>query len=324
MHSYTSLQQRVSEEFRNARFLFHPEGLYLPIHYTMENGGKRLRPVLVLLSCDLCRGDIGQAILPAMGLEIFHNFTLLHDDIMDQADLRRGRETVHRKWNVNTAILSGDTMFVMAYEYVAKTDPSLLPQVMELFNETARKVCEGQQFDMDFESLADVNIHDYLMMIRLKTAVLIACSLKLGAIIAGAPTEVADKLYDAGIELGLAFQLKDDYLDAFGDTTRFGKTIGGDIAANKKTYLLLKALETARGDQLIRLTNLLTDTETGRDEKITGIIGIYNDLNIPAMVLDQIRHHHTKATGILDTLIGLDYDVSELKSLMEQMLRREN
>ncbi|MEI7982215.1 MAG: polyprenyl synthetase family protein [Bacteroidota bacterium] len=251
MHSLESIQQRISTAFSSAQFLNEPVKLYEPITYTLGQGGKRIRPVLVLLACDLFGGDPEKAVFPAMGLEIFHNFTLLHDDIMDNAPLRRGQETVHKKWNDNTAILSGDTMFVLAYEYVAKTDPALLPEVLRLFNDTARKVCEGQQYDMNFETQSNVTIEKYMMMIRLKTAVLIACSLKLGAIIALADPAEAENIYHFGMELGLAFQLQDDYLDAFGDTTVFGKEIGGDIITNKKTFLFLKAFEVARADDLI-------------------------------------------------------------------------
>jgi geranylgeranyl diphosphate synthase type II len=254
MYSLDFIQQRISSAFADARFLHEPIKLYEPISYTLDQGGKRIRPVLVLLACDLFGGDIEKAVFPAMGLEIFHNFTLLHDDIMDNAPLRRGQETVHKKWNDNTAILSGDTMFVLAYEYVAKTDAALLPEVLRLFNDTARKVCEGQQYDMNFETQEKVTIEQYKMMIRLKTAVLIACSLKLGAIIARAEPAEANKLYDFGIELGLAFQLQDDYLDTFGDVAIFGKEIGGDIITHKKTFLFLKAIEVDRGDELAHLT----------------------------------------------------------------------
>jgi geranylgeranyl diphosphate synthase, type II len=323
MHSLKSIQHIISEAFSNARFDFEPVQLYEPIAYTFEFGGKRIRPVLVLLSCELFGGDIHKAINPAMGLEIFHNFTLLHDDIMDNAPLRRGRETVHQKWNANAAILSGDTMFVIAYEFVAKTDPELLPPVLNLFNDTARKVCEGQQYDMNFETQAEVSVADYMHMIRLKTAELIACSLKLGAILAKAVPADAGKIYEFGIELGLAFQLQDDFLDAFGDSSKFGKTIGGDIATNKKTFLYLKAFELAKEDTLIKLTNYFYDKEKGEDQRIPEIIALYRQLKIDEITLREIEFHHRKATEILSSLSFAPERVKELTGLMEKMLGRE-
>ena len=324
MMTFRSLQQRVSEAFNSHTFLSPPEELYAPISYTLENGGKRLRPVLVLMSCDMFDGDIEEAIAPAMGLEIFHNFTLLHDDVMDHAPLRRGRPTVHQKWDINTAILSGDTMFVIAYEYVAKTDPRLLPLVMALFNDTARKVCEGQQYDMIFETRKEVSIAEYITMIRLKTAVLIACSLKLGAIIAGASKEDTAAVYEAGIELGIAFQLQDDYLDAFGDVDKFGKAIGGDISSNKKTFLYLKAFESARGDDLIRLTNFFSDSDLTETEKIAKIISLYRDLHVDEATQTEIKAHHANALRLLESLSVEKNKIRELSDLMNALLIREN
>jgi geranylgeranyl diphosphate synthase type II len=242
---------------------------------------------------------------------------------MDNAPLRRGNQTVHEKWDINTAILSGDTMFVIAYEHVAKTDPALLPQVLNLFNDTARKVCEGQQYDMNFETQANVSIDDYMTMIRLKTAVLIACSLKLGAIIAHASDADAGKIYELGIELGLAFQLQDDFLDAFGDTSKFGKAIGGDITTNKKTYLLLKAFETAREDMLIRLTNFYSDKEITGQQKTEGILDIYRKLKIDEITRLEIESHHWKAMEILESLRFEKSKISGLVELMHEMLGRE-
>jgi geranylgeranyl diphosphate synthase type II len=303
--------------------MHEPVQLYEPIAYTLDFGGKRLRPALVLMACDFFGGDIDKAVFPAMGVEIFHNFTLLHDDIMDHALLRRGRETVHQKWDANAAILSGDTMFVIAYEYVAKTDPGLLPQVLNLFNDTARNVCEGQQYDMNFETQNNVTITDYMRMIRLKTAVLIACSLKLGALLANADQVHAEKIYEFGIELGLAFQLQDDFLDAFGDPKKFGKTIGGDIAAYKKTFLFLKALELARGDALIKLTNYFFDKEINGEQKIAEIIAIYKQLKVDEITRIQIEHHHQKALEILQSLPFEAEMTAEMIGLMQEMLGRE-
>ncbi|MDD4603552.1 MAG: polyprenyl synthetase family protein [Bacteroidales bacterium] len=322
MTTIHTIQQRISAAFNAEQFLYEPMRLYTPINYTLELGGKRIRPALVLLSCDLFGGDIEKAVYPAMGLEIFHNFTLLHDDIMDHASLRRGKETVHKKWDVNTAILSGDTMFVMAYDYVAKTDPILLPDVLRLFNDTARKVCEGQQYDMNFETESQVTIPEYMKMIRLKTAVLIACSLKLGALIAGAPHDDATKIYDFGIELGLAFQLQDDYLDAFGDTSVFGKEIGGDIATNKKTFLNLKAFELAHGDDLIQLTHYFTDPNIPAKEKIVGVTHLYRKNNVEEATRHEIEVHFQKAKLILESLDISEDRKSEIHNLALGMVGR--
>ena len=323
MHSFKSLQRRINLAFTDTAFMHEPVQLYEPIAYTLDFGGKRLRPVLVLMACDFFGGDIDKAVFPAMGVEIFHNFTLLHDDIMDHALLRRGRDTVHQKWGTNAAILSGDTMFVLAYEYVAKTDPELLPMVLNLFNDTARKVCEGQQYDMNFETQHDVTIDDYMRMIRLKTAVLIACSLKLGALLANADQVHAEKIYEFGIELGMAFQLQDDFLDAFGDSKKFGKTIGGDIAAYKKTFLFLKALELARGDTLIKLTNYFFNKEINGEQNIAETIDIYKQLKVDEITRIQIEHHHQKALEILQSLPFEAEMTTEIIGLMQEMLGRE-
>lgn len=322
MHSLESIQNRITSAFSSAQFLNEPMRLYEPITYTLDQGGKRIRPVLVLLACDLFGGNIEKAVFPAMGLEIFHNFTLLHDDIMDNAPLRRGKETVHKKWNDNTAILSGDTMFVLAYEYVAKTDPVLLPDVLRLFNDTARKVCEGQQYDMNFETQTNVTIDKYMMMIQLKTAVLIACSLKLGAIIALANPAEAENIYEFGIELGLAFQLQDDYLDAFGDTTVFGKEIGGDIITNKKTFLFLKAFEVALGDDLIQLTHFFYSPELPLAEKIRGVIRIYQKLRIDEYTRQEIELHFQRATRMFDALNVAESFKQEIRGLALGMVGR--
>ncbi len=323
MHQLSEIQNIIQQAFGETPFYREPAHLYEPIEYTMEQGGKRLRPGLVLLSCDVFGGNVRDALYPAMGLEIFHNFTLLHDDIMDHAPLRRGKVTVHEKWDINTAILSGDTMFVIAYEFVAKTSPALLPQVMVLFNDTARKVCEGQQYDMNFETQDHVTLDEYMMMIRLKTAVLIACSLKLGAIIAGAGEELSLRIYQAGIELGLAFQLQDDYLDAFGETEKFGKAIGNDIATNKKTWLYLKAKELATPEQLNRMKHLFAPDYTDSTGKIAGILNIYRELGIDKLTRAEIEKHHEKALSLLDSFHFDEEAAVPLKTLMNEMLARE-
>ncbi len=289
----------------------------------MDLGGKRLRPVLALMSCDLFGGEINDALAPAMGLELFHNFTLLHDDIMDQAPIRRGKETVFKKWNTNSAILSGDTLFVMAYELVTKTTPALLPQVLELFNDTARKVCEGQQYDMDYEVKADVSIEHYILMIRLKTAVLISCSLKLGAIIARASDEEADLIYAFGENLGLAFQLQDDYLDVFGEVDKFGKEIGNDIVTNKKTFLYLKAFELASGNTLETLRSCFSGNSITSAEKVNTITKIYRDLKIDILTRELIGEYFSKALSIMEKIHIPEYKKQILLEIAGQMVNRE-
>jgi geranylgeranyl diphosphate synthase type II len=289
----------------------------------MDLGGKRLRPLLTLMSCDMFGGNINEALAPAMGLELFHNFTLLHDDIMDQAPLRRGKETVFKKWNTNSAILSGDTLFVMAYELVTKTTPALLPRVLELFNDTARKVCEGQQYDMDYEFRGDVSIDDYLLMIRLKTAVLISCSLKLGAIIAKASDKEAGLIYTFGENLGLAFQLQDDYLDVFGEEDKFGKEIGNDIVTNKKTYLYLKAFELASGSSLEYLTKHFRERTIPVKEKVRTITEIYRELKVDGLTRALIDEYFAKALAIIEQINIPGGKKQTLLELAGQMVNRE-
>ncbi|MFZ4572134.1 MAG: polyprenyl synthetase family protein [Bacteroidales bacterium] len=324
MYTKSEIHEIISEAFHTANFRFEPPSLYDPIKYMMDLGGKRLRPLLTLLSCDMFGGSIQDALAPSMGLELFHNFTLLHDDIMDQAPIRRGKETVYKKWNTNSAILSGDTLFVMAYELVTKTTPALLPQVLELFNDTARKVCEGQQYDMDYEKLHDVSIPDYIQMIRLKTAVLISCSLKLGAIIASAPDEEADMIYAFGENLGLAFQLQDDYLDVFGDVDKFGKEIGNDIVTNKKTFLYLKAFELARGKSLELLKDNFHNNSFSSTEKVEIITRIYKELQIDLLTRSLIDEYYAKALEIIARIDISDDRKQILLEVAGQMVNRES
>jgi len=302
MHSRQILQRTIDEAFASAGFSHDPPELYEPIEYALRNSGKRLRPLLVLMGCDLFGGDIREALHPAMAMEIFHNFTLLHDDIMDRAPLRRGRETVHKKYDINTAILAGDTMFVLAYEYIAKTNLTILPKILELFNNTARMVCEGQQYDMNFETAVQVTHDGYINMIRLKTAVLLACSLKTGAIIAGASPEETEKIYRFGENLGLAFQLQDDWLDVFGNVSKFGKEIGGDIITGKKTFLFLKAFELAREDTLIRLTRNFFDKEIPGPEKVARVTEIYRQLKVDELIRIEIESYIDKGFIWLDKI----------------------
>lgn len=262
-----------------------PSQLYEPIAYHMALGGKRIRPVLVMMACDAMGGDLSKALDAAVGLEMFHNFTLLHDDVMDNADVRRGKPTVHRRWNDNTAILSGDTMLTIATQYISHT--ASWP-VMELFNKTAIEIYEGQQWDMDYEYRNDVTVEEYINMIRLKTSVLLGCALKMGALIAEADAKDADTLYAAGVNMGLAFQLMDDMLDVWGDPKTFGKEIGGDIMNNKKTFLLINALQLAQGDDADELRHWLNDQYATRDDKVKGVTRLYERLGVRQLAEDAI------------------------------------
>lgn len=295
MFTIKELQNKIDLTLSAQKFEGNPPLLYEPIKYTLSQGGKRLRPLLTLLACDMFEGNIEEAVYPAIGLEIFHNFTLLHDDIMDKAPIRRGKETVYKKWNTNIAILSGDTMFALAYEFMLNTDNKVIPQILPVLNQTAREVCEGQQFDMDFETQANVSIADYIEMIRLKTAVLLGGSLKIGALIGGATPENADYLYNFGINIGLAFQLKDDLLDVFSDVEKFGKMTGGDILTNKKTFLYLKAYELAENEELQNLNYYFNLPESQGIQKINGVKTVYNTLNIEQLTVDEMKNYYDLA-----------------------------
>lgn len=301
-----------------------PEGLYAPITYTLSLGGKRIRPVLLLMACNLYREDITPAVLPAIGLETYHNFTLLHDDLMDRAEVRRGQPTVHKKWDDNTAILSGDNMLVMAMQRICQCDKEHLPQVTELFTRTAIEIDEGQQYDMDFEKRQDVTEEEYLEMIRLKTSVLLACALKMGAILADAPAADADALYEFGEKLGLAFQLQDDYLDVYGDFKTFGKEIGGDIMCNKKTYMLINALEKADQPQRQLLEQWLATTDCNPEEKITAVTHIYDSLQIPEMARQKIDQYTTEALNALHKVALSDVQKEPLRQLALGLLSRQS
>ena len=269
-----------------------PQQLYAPIEYHMALGGKRVRPVLTLMACDAFGGDSSLALNAALGIEMFHNFTLLHDDVMDNADVRRGKTTVHRRWNDNTAILSGDTMLTIATQYIVRC--ANWP-VMDLFNKTAIEIYEGQQWDMDYENRSDVTVDEYVNMIRLKTSVLLGCALKTGALIAEADDQQADLLYQAGVNMGLAFQLRDDVLDVWGDPVTFGKEIGGDIMNNKKTFLLINAMQLAQGDDADELRHWLNDPYATRDNKVAGVTALYERLGVRQLAEDAIAHYNDLA-----------------------------
>ena len=283
MYTLEELREIIKAEFARQEYVEKPYSLFEPIKYILEDGGKRLRPVLTLMAYNLYRDDIGKALKSAIGIEIFHNYTLLHDDVMDDAELRRGRLTVHKKWNSNVAILSGDAAAITAYKYIENCEDKYLRQVIDGFNQVAMDVCKGQQYDMEFESRNDVTEEEYIPMIYLKTSVLIAGSLRHGALIAGAPAHEYNALYDFGGYLGLVFQLQDDFLDVYGDVAEFGKKIGGDILENKKTYLLIKALEQAGEEEKARLWEWLNNKNADPGEKIKAVTEIYNRLQVPEL-----------------------------------------
>ena len=300
-----------------------PQRLYAPIKYGLEVGGKRIRPTLLMLAYNLYADDIERALMPAMAVEIFHNFTLLHDDIMDNAEVRRGRPSVHAKWGENVAILSGDAMLILAYNYLQRTDSERLSQIFARFNKMAAEVCEGQQFDMDFETQQKVSVVDYMRMIELKTAVLLAGSANIGAILAGASESDCRRLYDFGLEVGLAFQLQDDLLDSYGDE-RLGKKIGGDILEGKKTILMIEAFSRANEEQreVLRKTHLREDLSDA--EKIATIKALYDSLGVPERVEQQIAQKFQKALGILDTLEVSNERTAELRKYAENLIGRKS
>lgn len=323
MLSPKEIQDTVKQLFDSENFISDPAELYEPIQYTLALGGKRLRPTLLLAACDMFGGDVGKASAAAVGIEVFHNFTLLHDDLMDKSPLRRGKETVYRRWNENIAILSGDTMFAMAYRYFLKEWHPNMEAILKTFTETAIGVCDGQQYDMNFETKDDVAIAEYIMMIRLKTAILLAGAMKIGALYANAPEKDIELLYKAGISMGLAFQLQDDLLDAYGDVSVFGKQTGTDIKDNKKTYLYLSALKEGDKSQKETLQRLFKTTPENPDEKIRTVIGIYDSLNIKALVEKDIEMYIDQSLMYLDG-INLGNDSKEtMKQIINQLLGRK-
>jgi len=322
MKSAAELHQQFENAFMQESFAGSPEELYQPIDYAINQNGKRLRPLLLLMTCDLFGGSVEDAINPAIAVELFHNFTLIHDDIMDKAAIRRGKETVYQKWNENIAILSGDTMFALANKYIAKRYHADISLILEIFNQTAIEVCEGQQMDMNFENQSEVSISEYLEMIRLKTAVLLGCSTKLGAIIAGARQEDLDSIWEFGINLGLAFQLKDDLLDTFGDEQVFGKRTGGDIASNKKTYLYLKALELADNEKIETLKDLYSPGSDA-DEKIDRVIEIFRELKIDLHTEDRIDQYYKLALAALEKINVPEQDKQVLREFTGRLMKRE-
>ena len=317
---------RYQDYFEDAlgRLDFPPEPaeLFEPIRYTLAMGGKRMRPVLVLLGAELMGGKLEDAQNAALAIEVFHNFTLLHDDIMDEAPLRRGMATVHTKWNSNIAILSGDVMLVEAYKLISKTPTSVLPEILNVFNKAATDVCEGQQWDMNFEGQDDVNLSDYLNMIRLKTAVLLGAALQIGALCANAEKQDAQNLYEFGCHLGIAFQLQDDILDVFGDPEIFGKQAGGDILSNKKTYLKLRALEKASTDQSSELKNWYSSKVFDSVEKVTAVTQLFENLNVREDAEMEMRRHYEIALNSLHNVHGSESHKAVLEHFAQELLVR--
>jgi len=301
-----------------------PKELYAPIEYSLSVGGKRIRPVLVLLSCNLFSDNIQPAIPAALAIEVFHNFTLLHDDIMDKADMRRNQQTVHKKWDENIAILSGDAMSILSFSLLADLDSHLLKPIFKLFNTTALQVCEGQQFDMNFQDKNTVTLDEYLEMIRLKTSVLLACSAKAGALAGGANEMDADAMYEFGLSLGLAFQIQDDLLDSFGNEAVFGKKIGGDIVENKKTFLMISALNKADDAQRNKIFDLNKNKEIENNEKINQILAIYNELKVKEMAEEKIRELYEKAIKALDSIKISLTRKNELYYFAANLMKRNN
>lgn len=323
MKTSEELLKIINDGLEHLAYDRHPSSLYEPMRYVLSMGGKRIRPTLMMLAYNLYKEDPETILMQALALETYHNYTLLHDDLMDQAPLRRGHTTVHCKWDANTAILSGDSMLVMAYQRMAACPDNKLRPVIDLFTETALEIGEGQQYDMDFEQRNDVSEEEYIEMIRLKTSVLLACALKIGAILADAPEEDADNLYRFGEQIGLAFQLQDDYLDVYGDTEVFGKKIGGDIRSNKKTYMLINAF--LRGDDTQRkeLTRWVTAADPDPGEKVAAVTQLYNEIGIDKLAIAKIESFFDASKQYLDAVYVDESRKAELRAYAEAMLHRK-
>ncbi len=316
------LVNQINKRLEELQYGTEPNELYDPIRYIMSLGGKRLRPVLVLLAYKLFKEDHDQILDQAIAVEVFHNFTLMHDDIMDEAPLRRGKQTVHEKWNESTAILSGDVMMVKAYDLIVEAGANL-KQVVKDFNRCAAGVCEGQQMDMNFESLPTVSEAQYMNMIRLKTAVLLGFSLKLGAMLANATEREANALYEFGVDIGIGFQLKDDLLDVYADQAKFGKQVGGDIISNKKTFLLLKALELANDDQSTRLNNWLNQSDFNPQEKVEAVKSIYNEIGIYELTMAKMNDYFQKGFEALGKIEVAEDNKKPLIDFADYLINRD-
>lgn len=325
MNAIISYRDQIEQAIKGKSYGSNPKELYEPISYIMSLGGKRLRPVLVFIACDLFDGDTSKALHPSLAIELFHNFTLVHDDLMDNAPLRRSQPTVHEKWNDNIAILSGDAMMVRAYQELCKTEDSSLPKLLEIFSDTAVKVCEGQQYDMNYESMQKVSIAQYIKMIELKTAVLLGGALKIGAVIGGAREEDAQNLYDFGKHIGIAFQLQDDILDVYADAEKFGKQKGGDIIANKKTYLLLKAIEMSEGNRYMKeeLHQWINAPQFDAKEKVEAVTSIYNFLNVKELAGTEMKKHYDLAIACLKNIPADESKKQNLIAFADSLMVRD-
>ena len=325
MYSISEIRDWVDKAIANLNLPKEPQELYAPVSYMMSIGGKRIRPVLCLLSCNMFSDRIdNKALFPAVGLEIFHTFTLVHDDIMDNAALRRNQPTVHHKWNTNTAILSGDVMGIAAYQYICQADPIHLSEILRLFNQTVAQVCEGQQMDINYEHHAVISQEEYLQMIERKTAVLLAAATKIGAIAGGAAHQHITRMHEFGRLLGLAFQIQDDLLDVYGDADIFGKAIGNDIACNKKTFLLLLAMQQATGNDKKNLFSLLTDKKITVEEKIKNVLDIYQRLQIRQQVEQHISDYFEKALALFETIDVAPERKEYVQQFAEKLVSRKN
>ena len=324
MYNISELLQMVNDTIESLPYNRKPSTLYEPIRYVLSLGGKRLRPVLMLMAYNMYREDVKRILTQAVAIETYHNFTLLHDDLMDRAEVRRGKPCVHKKWNDNAAILSGDNMLVLAYHSMIQCEETYIPSVLRLFTETALQIDEGQQYDIDFENRSDVTEDEYIEMIRLKTSVLLACALKIGAILGGATTQDAEALYEFGEKLGLAFQLQDDYLDVYGDFKTFGKQIGGDIMCNKKTYMLINAQLLANEEQTRELNIWLNKENTSREEKVAAITRLYNEIGVPQLVRNKINQYYDEAAQAISRLSIPQERTTILWKYAQSMLNRNS
>ena len=324
MYTSEELLKKVNEALDNLVYDRQPASLYDPIRYVLSIGGKRVRPVLTLLTYNLYKDDPLSIMSQAIGLETYHNFTLLHDDLMDNADMRRGHETVHKKWDANRAILSGDTMLLQAFERVEECDPTKLPDVFKVFIQTTLEIGEGQQLDVEFETRNDVTEDEYIEMIRLKTSVLLACACKVGAIMAGASADDTDNLYKFGEKLGLAFQLQDDLLDVYGDPAVFGKNIGGDITSNKKTYMLINAFNRATPAQREELTKWVEAKEFDRNEKVAAVTKLYNEIGIRKLCEQKMEQYYQESLVYLAKVNVSEERKAELKAYAADMMKRQS
>lgn len=324
MKELTAYINLVQQELEKLVWEKEPKGLYEPISYVLSFGGKRVRPVFSLIANDIFDGDLKSVIPAALALEVFHNFTLLHDDVMDRADIRRGRPTVHKKWDENTAILSGDAMLIEAYRLLEKIPEKYRLRVLHFFSKMALEICEGQQYDVDFERSSSVQIDEYLNMIRLKTAVLLATAFQIGALMADADEKQTSLMYDFGVCIGIAFQLRDDFLDVYGDEATFGKAIGGDILCHKKTFLSITAFQNADGDTLEELKEWFYAEDKNSQEKVARVTEIYNRLNVPQLCEKMIDSYSQKAMKILDELCLLKEKRDFLQAMAQKLMKRKD